>query len=135
MTCLQDISQTKILGSDNLPQPVLITTSQLTNSGEAEAYEGVYARFLNVVSTGNKSSQNRLKVTDGSGTCLVWNNQFGIPQKSKNTANTQYASLTGIVIYGYSEFALCPVSTSDFHILQPMSVQNRSWGSIKSIYR
>ncbi len=135
MTCLQDISQTKILGSDNLPQPVLITTSQLTNAGEAEAYEGVYARFLNVVSTGNKSSQNRLKVTDGSGTCLVWNNQFGIQQKSKHTVNTQYASLTGIVIYGYSEFALCPVSTSDFHLLQPMSVQNRSWGSIKSIYR
>ena len=136
MTCLQDISQTKVISSNNpLPQPVLLTTGQLSNAGEAEAYESVYVRFLNVTSAGNKSLKNRFTVTDGSGTCLVLNNQFGIERNNKIALNAQYSSLTGIVIYGYSEFALCPISTSDYVIQQPMSVQNRSWGRIKSIYR
>ena len=136
MTCLQEISQTRVISSNNsLPQPVLLTTGQLSNAGEAEAYESVYARFLNVTSTGNKSPKNRFTVTDGSGTCLVLNKRFGIEGNNKIALNAQYASLTGIVIYGYSEFALCPIYPSDYVIQQPMSVQNRSWGRIKSIYR
>ena len=90
---------------------------------------------MNVTSTGNKSLKNRFTVTDGSGTCLVLNKRFGIEGNNKIALNAQYASLTGIVIYGYSEFALCPISPSDYVIQQPMSVQNRSWGRIKSIYR
>ncbi|MEN6445669.1 MAG: hypothetical protein ABFC98_06435 [Candidatus Cloacimonas sp.] len=136
MTCLQDIAQTRIISGGNaLPQPILLTTGQLSHSEEAESYEGVYIRFLNVSSTSNKGLKNSLEVTDGSGTCFVIGNQFNTGIKGKMIANAQYASITGIVVYGFSQFALCPISSADFYILQPTFIQNRSWGKIKSIYK
>ena len=136
MTCLQNISQNKVLSSNNpLPQPVLLTTGQLSHSEEAEAYESVYVRFLNVSTMANKSSKNSLMVTDGSGTCFVLCNLFNSQRSSKMATNAQYASLTGIVVYGFSQFALGPITLADFNIMQPTFIQNRSWGRIKSIYR
>jgi len=136
MTCLQNISQNRVLSTNNpLPQPVLLTTGQLAHPEEAEAYESVYIRFLNVSTMANKSSKNSLMVTDGSGTCFVLCNLFNSQRNSKMSTNAQYASLTGIVVYGFSQFALGPITPADYNILQPTFIQNRSWGRIKSIYR
>ncbi len=137
MTCLQDISQTRVLSSNNpLPQPVLITTGQLSRADEAEAYEGVYARLLNTTSTGSKNYRGKMQVTDGSGTCFVLSDLFSpIGTIKTTTSSSHFTSITGVVIYGFSEFALGPIATTDMIIQQPKFIQNRSWGKIKSIYK
>jgi hypothetical protein len=135
MTCLQDISQTRVLSSNNpLPTPLMLTSGQVAGSEEAEAYEGVYVRLLNLMPTQNKSNRNKLLVTDGSGPCVVQKDLFN-PKLSSGTSNSQYASITGVVVYSFSEFALGPVSGKDMIVNQPKFIQNRSWGKIKSIYK
>jgi len=137
MTCLQDISQTRILTSNNpLPQPMVLTSGQLSRPDEAEAYEGVFVRLLNVTPSSGKSLRNKLQVTDGSGACVVASDMFSTVsgQKSLFTA-TQYASISGVVVFSYSEFALGLVSSADLIPQQPKFIQNRSWGKIKSIYK
>ncbi len=134
MTCLQDISQTRILSSNNpLPQPLLLTSGQLSRSDEAEAYEGVYVQLRNVTPSTGKTMRGKLPVTDGSGTCMVIADLFGAKIPSGNAS--QYSAITGIVVYGFSEFALGPVTANDISIQQPKFIQNRSWGKIKSIYK
>jgi hypothetical protein len=112
----------------------MLTSGQLAGSEEAEAYEGVYVRLLNVMPTQNKSNRNKLLVTDGSGPCVVQKDLFN-PKLSSGTSNSQYASITGVVVYSFSEFALGPVSGQDMIVNQPKFIQNRSWGKIKSIYK
>jgi hypothetical protein len=64
MTCLQDISQTRVLSSNNLlPTPLMLTSGQLAGSEEAEAYEAVYVRLMNVMPTQSKSNRNKQMVT------------------------------------------------------------------------
>jgi hypothetical protein len=135
MTCLQDISQTRILESGAmLPHPVILTSGQLARADEAEAYEGVYARLLNVSAVGNKSLKDKFSVTDGSGPCTIIMGNFGERSKQKSPG-AQYSSVTGIVQFGFSEFFLSPISSSDAVVYQPTFIQNRSWGKIKSIYK
>ncbi len=135
MTCLQDISQTRVLSSNNLlPTPLMLTSGQLAGSEEAEAYEAVYVRLMNVMPTQSKSNRNKLMVTDGSGPCVVQKDLFNIKLPAGSTPS-QYASITGVVVYSFSEFALGPISGQDMIINQPKFIQNRSWGKIKSIYK
>lgn len=135
MTCLQDISSTRILSSNNpLPQPLLLTSGQLSRPDEAEAYEGVYVQLRNVTPSNGKAQKGKLPVTDGSGTCVVIPDLFGAKNSSPSSAS-QYSAVTGVVVYGFSEFALGPVASSDMQIQQPKFIQNRSWGKIKSIYK
>ena len=137
MTCLQDISQTKVTDTNVfLPQPIILTTGQLSRADEAEAYEGVYARLLNATAASSKSLKGKLTVTDGSGTCSVLNGCFGERNLSKSASGSaQYSSITGIVLFGYSEFTLSPISAVDIVVHQPTFIQNRSGGKIKSIYK
>lgn len=135
MTCLQDISHTRMLDSGvPLPRPTMLTSGQLSRADEAEAYEGVYARLQNVSSAGNKSQKSKLGVTDGSGTCSIQFGTFGDRNVQKSNS-TQYSAITGIVLFGFSEFSLNPVTPSDAVSYQPTFIQNRSWGKIKSIYK
>lgn len=135
MTCLQDISQTRVLESSaSLPRPVVLTTGQLSQADEAEAYEGVYAKLLNATAYGSKALKNKLNVTDGSGTCMVQGGSFGDKELFKSSGGT-YSSISGIVLYGFSEFSLSPTSPGDLVGNQPTSIQSRSWGKIKSIYK
>jgi len=39
------------------------------------------------------------------------------------------------VVYGFSAFTLSLVNPGDLVPLQPTFIQNRSWGTIKSIYK
>ena len=136
MTCLQDISSTRILSSNNpLPQPLLLTSGQLSRPDEAEAYEGVYARLINSSVSSAKSASGKFMVTDGSGQCRITLGAFGAKPAQSPAAGTQYAQIAGIVTFGYGEYNLNPFSASDLQIQQPVSTQNRSWGKIKSIYK
>lgn len=136
MTCLQDISSTRVLGSNYpLPQPVMLTTGQLSSADEAEAYEGVHARLMNVTSVNTKSLKSKISVTDGSGACTVTTEAFSPKNSRFGKFVNQYASITGIVVYGFSEFTLGPIAGTDMVTHQPKFIQNRSWGKIKSIYK
>jgi len=137
MTTLQDISSTVVLERNHpLPHPVNLTTAQLTRAMEAEPYEGVYARVLSVSSAGRKASANRLHVSDGTGLCPIKLGSFNNQENNQAQAlGTQFSSITGIVTYSFGEFSLNPISNSDIVVNQPVSIQNRSWGRIKSIYK
>ena len=135
MTCLRNISNYRLLDSNRtLPNPVIISSGQLANPMEAEAYEGVYARILNTTSSGAKTRNGRFMVNDGSGQCSVVLGSFG-GRSSTPPVGTQYSQIVGIVVFGYGEYSLNPISSSDMQMQQPVSVQNRSWGKIKSIYK
>ncbi len=136
MTCLQDIRNYRVLDRNRpLPKPVIISTGQLENPHEAEAYEGVYARLINSSVSSAKSASGKFMVTDGSGQCRITLGAFGTKPAQSPAAGTQYAQIAGIVTFGYGEYNLNPFSASDLQIQQPVSTQNRSWGKIKSIYK
>lgn len=135
MTCLQDITNISILERNHpLPHPVVLTTAQLTSAIEAEAYEGVYARVLSATSANSRNSRGKLAVTDGTGLCTVQLGTFA-NIANQQSLGSQFSSITGIVIYGFGEFSLNPISRNDLVDNQPVSIQNRSWGRIKSIYK
>lgn len=135
MTCLQNISQSKVVDSSvPLPRPVILATGQLSQAGEAEAYEGVYAKLLNATAYSAKAQKSKLNVTDGSGTCSVQGGNFGNRDILLASGGT-YTSICGIVTFGFSEFSLSLASSADILSNQPKSVQSRSWGKIKSIYK
>jgi len=138
MTCLTNLSSLRIIASGvSLPLPLTITTGQLAGADEAEAYEGVYTRVLNTTVAGTKGAKGSIQITDGSGACYLNSTLVNgkVISGAKSNAGTQYASLTGIVVYGFSAFTLSPVNPGDLVPLQPTFIQNRSWGTIKSIYK
>ncbi|HPV14511.1 MAG TPA: hypothetical protein PL126_02535 [Candidatus Cloacimonadota bacterium] len=136
MTCLADISSFKVLDRNcGLPQPVLLTTSQLSRAEEAEAYEGVYVKVMGAQVSSAKSKAGRFIITDGSGQCAVKTGTFGKTKALSPAVGTTFSSIVGVVVYGFSEFTLNPIDASDTTIHQPLSIQNRSWGRIKSIYK
>lgn len=136
MTCLQDVSNYRMLErAYGLPQPLVVTTGQLSRADEAEAYEGVYVRVIGASVSSAKSKAGRFSVTDGSGQCAVTTGSFGKRRGLSPITGTQFSSISGVVVFGFSEFSLNPVNAQDTQIQQPLSTQNRSWGKIKSIYK
>lgn len=136
MTCLADVSSFKVLDRNcGLPQPVLLTTSQLSRAEEAEAYEGVYVKVVGAQVSSARGKSGRFIITDGSGQCAVKTGTFGKAKALSPAVGTNFSSIVGVVVYGFSEFTLNPIDASDTTIHQPYSIQNRSWGRIKSIYK
>lgn len=136
MTCIQDVNFYRVLDrGGSLPQPAIVTTGQLSRSDEAEAYEGVYVRVINVSTASAKSKAGRFRVTDGSGQCSVQTGSFGNRKTLSPSAGVQYSNIVGVVVFSFSEFSLNPVNLTDIQVQSPVSVQNRSWGKIKSIYK
>lgn len=136
MTCLKDISSFRTVTRNyGTPQPLLLTTGQLSRSDEAEAYEGVYVRLIGASVSSAKSKGGRFFVTDGSGPCAVLSGSFANGKKVSPATGTQFSNIVGIVIYSFSEFSLNPIGSADMQLQQPVSTQNRSWGRIKSIYK
>ncbi len=137
MTCISDISSFRILDSNvSLPQPITLTTAQLSRSDEAEAYEGVFVRVLSTTSSQVLASNSKLFVTDGTGQCQIKISEFGsrnIPISVR--VGDQFTSISGIVTYSFGEYSLNPRNRSDIVLMQPVFNQNRSWGRIKSIYK
>lgn len=136
MTSLQNITSLTILERNHpLPRPAILTTAQITHAVEAEAYESVYAKIQSLSSSNKKSSRNRLGVSDGTGLCNISLGSFGNMPLISSKSYSQFSSITGIVTFSFGEFSLNPISVSDIEIHEPVSVQNRSWGKIKSIYK
>ncbi len=135
MTCLRDLSSLKVLDANrSLPNPAVISTGQLANALEAEAYEGVYVRLINTSVTSGKARSGRFTVSDGSGQCGIVLQSFG-GKASAPGVGTQHAQIIGVVTFSYGEYLLNPVSAGGLQVQQPVSTQNRSWGKIKSIYK
>lgn len=135
MTTLQDVHSISIVEREHpLPHPVVLTTAQLGRAAEAEAYESVYAKILAVSSTLSKSTRSRFGVSDGTGLCTVQMGSFGDRVQLRNTGS-HFSCITGIISFGFGEFSLNPVNNTDIETSQPVSIQSRSWGKIKSIYK
>jgi len=136
MTCIQDISAWRIVARNRpLPVPVIITTGQLSRADEAEAYEGVYVRVLNASSSSARARNGKFMINDGSGQCSVSMGSFTDKKTLSPAPGVLFSQIVGVVVFGFGEFSLNPISSSDIQVQQPTSVQNRSWGKIKSIYK
>ena len=134
MTCIQNLASLKVLDRNrSVPAPIYVSTGQLTNPLEAEAYECVRVRVINASAANNKIKNDRFMVNDGSGLCSV--NLKNYTAGRITTVPSQFSQLTGIVVFGYGEYSLNPTTPSDMQAQQPVSTQNRSWGKIKSIYK
>lgn len=119
-----------------LPQPVNVTTGQLSRSVEAEAYEGVLVKITNATCSQVPGAKGRFGVTDGTGQCYVLTSSFG--ERAINLSpriGDQYLSLTGVVTYSFGEYSLNLRERGDAVLMQPVFNNNRSWGRIKSIYK
>ncbi len=135
MTCIRDLSAYRVLDSNRTPpNPVVISTGQLSSAIEAEAYEGVYVRLMNSSVTESRSRNGQFRVSDGSGQCSIALQSFG-GRATAPSVGTQYAQIAGVVTFSYGEYLLNPFSAAGLQVQQPVSVQNRSWGKIKSIYK
>lgn len=135
MTCISNLNSYRILDQQrSLPSPIIISTSQLTNPLEAEAYEGVYVRLINVSVSSIKSKNGKFMANDGSGPCSVSLGNFGT-KTSLPAMGTQFLQISGIVTFSYGEYTINPISSNDLQIQQPVHIQTRSWGSIKSLYK
>ncbi len=137
MTCIQDISSFRTIDTNvTLPQPVNVTTGQISRAIEAEAYEGVLIRVQNTTCSQNNTSRGRFYVTDGTGQSQIRITEFGgRPIPLAVNVGDQFTSITGILTYSFGEFSLNPRTRSDIVIMQPVFNQSRSWGRIKSIYK
>ncbi|PKN75572.1 MAG: hypothetical protein CVU49_02420 [Candidatus Cloacimonetes bacterium HGW-Cloacimonetes-2] len=135
MTCLEDVSAIRILDRNYpLPQPMMISTGQISSADESEAYEGVLVKVQNVSAASARASRGRFMVTDGSGQCPVVINSFS-NLNINPSAGTIFSYIQGIIVFAHSEYSLNPVSSNSFSLAAPVYNQSRSWGRIKSIYR
>ncbi|HOH46351.1 MAG TPA: hypothetical protein PLX59_00805 [Candidatus Cloacimonadota bacterium] len=136
MTCIEDISSIRILDRNYpLPQPLTLSTAQISGADESEAYESVLVRVINASSLGNRSARGRFSVTDGSGQCSIVLNSFGGNLNINPSVGTIFSQIQGIVVFSHSEYSLNPVGSQGIGIAAPVHNQTRSWGRIKSIYR
>jgi len=137
MTCIQDLTQLNITDRNRqLPVPVNVTTGQLMRADEAEAYEGVLVRVLNVTCTQILGSRGRFGVTDGTGQCFVNANRFTDRSSYLSPKSGDlFSVITGVVIYSMGEYSINPRHQNDAVTMLPTFNQNRSWGRIKSIYK
>ncbi|MFO8144922.1 MAG: hypothetical protein R6T89_04255 [Candidatus Syntrophosphaera sp.] len=136
MTCIRGISDYRLLDRNRpLPNPTIISSDQLANAHEAEAYEGVYCRIINASAASRSSRSGRFMVTDGGGQCSVVLGSFGTQKSQAPSIGKQFSQILGVVIFNYGEYSLNPISAADLQVLQPVSTQSGSWGKIKSLYK
>jgi predicted extracellular nuclease len=135
MTCLKDIISLRIIDSGYpLPLANQITTGQMTDPDQAEAYEGTLVKIQNASIVQNQSNSHRLAVNDGSGACAV-SDLLSYSQTRSYKSGDCFASVTGVACYAFGEYSINPRVQGDIILTMPVFNQNRSWGRIKSIYR
>lgn len=135
MTCLRDLTKIRVLDSNHpLPYLQTITTGQISSPDEAEAYEALMVKVQNTSCSSLRGGRGKFHVTDGSGQCPV--NITSFHSINFNPAvGTQFSSISGIVIYSFSEYSLNAISGTSIALASPVYNQSRSWGKIKSIYK
>ncbi|MCF7808122.1 MAG: T9SS type A sorting domain-containing protein [Candidatus Marinimicrobia bacterium] len=123
MTEIKGVSSFTVTSSENEePAAVSISTGDLAGgcSLTGEAYEGVLVTVTNVTVTAAADQYGQWWVDDGSGACEVEDKYF----EHSPTVGDVIPSLTGVVEYGFSEYALCPRDANDFG--SPVSFENES---------
>jgi len=106
----------QLISSNNpLPEPVILSTNTVNSQ---EAYESVLVSIENVTVISEFDQYNNFLVSDGSGTCNVYDSFF----RNQNLAEMlllipdyQFAKISGIVSYQYDNYRLNPRSLADFY--------------------
>lgn len=136
MTCIENISKIRVIDSNHpLPQPMFITTGQISSYGDAEPYEGVQIKVQNVSCSSVKGGKGKFFVTDGTGQCSVNLTTFSSSPSLNPSVGSQFSSISGIVVFAFGEYSVNTVNSNGIGIQAPVYNQNRSWGKIKSIYK
>lgn len=123
MTEIKDVSSYMLNSSGNdEPEPVSISTGDLAGGCSiiGEAYEGVLVKLSNVTVTAAADQYGQWWVDDGTGACEVEDKYF----EHSPTVGDVIPSLTGVVEYGFGEYALCPRDANDFG--SPASFDNEA---------
>ncbi len=115
-TEMSPVTAYQVLSTGNtVPDPVLVSTLDLSAAATAEKYESCLVRVENVNVTSLPSSNyQEFNVSDGSGNCQVDNQFFtwGHTWGSTIATGQTWAEIRGIVDYSYS-YGLNPRGTSD----------------------
>jgi len=131
LTELSNVTNFQYLGTATIPNAVSVTTSEISSG---EAYEGVLVKVNNVTVTQEQNNYGEWFVTDGFGECQIDDGFFYLDDADITIINGQsWATIKGIVDYGYGQYAINPRSSADMS--QTTSVQDKSWAKIKSLYK
>lgn len=117
-TELTSLTASTVISSGNpLPPATLITTGALANPNTAEQWESVLVSIVNSTVQSSPNLYQEFFINDGSGNAQVDNNFFAIGHEWNNIApGTQIESITGLVDYAFSYYALCPRNMNDIII-------------------
>ncbi len=122
-----------VLSSGNpVPNPIIVTTGQMSGGMTAESYEGCLVKVMNVTCTVAPDQYNQFEVDDNTGACNVDDLFYIQPEPS---VGDQFSSITGMVNYGFDEFSINPRTMDDVQSGTPVNNSKKSWGKIKSIYK
>lgn len=136
MTCLENVTGIRVLDTNRqVPQPLFVTSGQITGTRDAEAYEGVPVKLQNVSCASVKGGKGKFAVTDGTGQCSVNLGNFSTQINMNPAVGSQFSAISGIVVFAFSEYSVNPVNGNGISVQSPVYNQNRSWGKIKSIYK
>ncbi len=131
-TEIRNVSLLRRRGSAVVPQPVSVTTGELSVT---ESLEGVLVKIhsVNIVSLRQETSWN---INDGTGMCKLFDG-FGVMngRKRSNRAGDTLEYIQGIVVYSYGEYQVCPRAISDLSSTGSHQVHGTSWGRVKSLYK
>jgi len=114
-TEITSVSAFQVLSQNNpLPPISVINTSALANYTSAEPWESVLIQVQNVSVTTLPNYYQEFYVTDGSSACQIDDGFFFTTNPWPNIqVGTNIASITGIVDYGFSTYAINPRSLND----------------------
>ncbi|MCK5788552.1 MAG: T9SS type A sorting domain-containing protein, partial [Chlamydiia bacterium] len=110
-TEITDIISMTILGTTNLPGPVIISAAELSST---EDYESVLARIQNVTVTNEDLGYGNWEVEDQSGTCIIG----GLGDYTYVPVLDDFIySITGVVDYTYAAFKMEPRDDNDIDLI------------------
>jgi predicted extracellular nuclease len=122
-----------VLSSGNaVPNPIFVTTGQISSGMTAESYEGCLVKVMNVTVTEAADQYGVFMVNDNTGACNIDDLFYVHPEPE---VGATYTTIIGNVNYGYDEFSINPRTMDDVQAGTPVSNNKKSWGKIKSIYK
>ncbi len=110
LTEITQVFSFQVLSQNNpLPQPAVISTAALASFASAEQWEGCLVQVQNATVSVNPNAYQEFYVSDGSGDCQIDNVFFPSGHSWNNIQiGLSFASLTGVVDYAHSSYALNP---------------------------
>ncbi len=122
-----------ILSSGNpVPNPIIVTTGQMSSGMTAESYEGCLVKVMNVTVTTEPDQYAQFAADDNTGACFI-DDLFDVYPEP--VVGTTYTSIIGMGHYTFGEYTINPRTMDDVQAGTPVSNNKKSWGKIKSIYK